>query len=54
MTKEATSLKIEKPIMERIKLQALKENRSIGNFIETILIKYFEEIDKQRTKNPGE
>ena len=54
MTKEATSLKIEKPLMERVKLQALMENRSIGNFIETILIKYFDEEDKQKTKKPSE
>ena len=50
MTKEATSLKLDETLMKKVKQRAQKENRSIGNFIETILRNYFEEIEK--TKNP--
>lgn len=50
MVKEATSLKLEKEVMEEVREQAKKENRSINNFIETVLIKHFEEKKKE---NPG-
>lgn len=50
MVKEATSLKLEKNIMERIKAESKKENRPISNYIETVLIKHFECIDKQEEK----
>ena len=52
MVKEATSLKIEKEVLERIKIQAKKENRPISNFIETVLIKYLEEQEEK--EKPGE
>lgn len=52
MVKEATSLKLEKEVMDRVKIEAKKENRPLSNFIETVLIRYFEEIDKK--ENPGE
>lgn len=55
MTKEATSLKMEKPIMDRLRIEAAKENRSINNYMETVLIKHFKELDKQEiNKKPGE
>lgn len=55
MVKEATSLKMDKPIMDRLRLEAKKQHRSINNYMETILIQHFEEIDNnQPTKNPGE
>ena len=52
MTKESTSLKLEKPILDRTKEEAKKENRSFNNFIETVLIKHFEDLDRFKTKNP--
>ena len=56
MVKEATSIKMEKPVMDRIRSEAKKQNRSINNYIETVLIQHFEDLDKQEetTKNPGE
>lgn len=50
MVKEATSLKMEKPIMDRLRIEAEKENRSINNYMETVLIKHFKELDKQEEK----
>jgi len=46
MTKDATSLKLEPEIMKKVREYAKKENRSMNNFIETVLIKYFEEAEK--------
>lgn len=55
MVKESTSLKLEKTVLERVKIEAKKENRPMSNYIETVLIQHFESIDKkQSTKNPGE
>ena len=51
MVKEATSLKLEKEVMIKAKEQAKKENRPLSNFIETVLIRYFEEIEKK--ENPA-
>jgi len=47
MVKEATSLKIDKDVFERVKTQAKKENRTMANFIETVLIKYLEEQEEK-------
>lgn len=49
MTKTARGITIDDEIWERIKEQAKKENRPISNFIETIIIKHFEEIEQQKT-----
>jgi len=55
MVKEATSLKMEKPIMDRLRIEAAKENRSINNYMETVLMKHFKELDKQEEKeNPAD
>lgn len=54
MVKAATSLKLDKEVFERAKIQAKNENRTMANFVETLLIKYLEEIEKQEAKNPGE
>ena len=56
MVKEATSLKMEKPIMDRLRIEAKKQNRSINNYMETILIQHFAELDakQQEKENPGE
>lgn len=54
MVKEATSLKLDKEVFEKAKIQAKNENRTMANFIETLLIKYLDEIEKQEIKNPGE
>jgi hypothetical protein len=48
MTKEASSIKLEKEIMDKAREQAKKENRSLNNFIETILIKYFKEKEEKK------
>ena len=50
MTKTARGITIDDHVWERVKKLAQIENRPISNFVETILRKYFEEIDK--TKNP--
>lgn len=56
MVKESTSLKLEKSVLERVKIEAKKENRPMSNYIETILIHHFAELDAKQllTKNPGE
>jgi len=50
MVKEATSLKLDKEVFERVKTQAKNENRTMANFIETVLIKYLEEVEKEKEK----
>ncbi|MDD3688383.1 MAG: hypothetical protein PHE56_16685 [Bacteroidales bacterium] len=52
MAKDVISVRIEESIIRRARLEAKKENRPIGNYIETVLIKHFNTIDK--TKNPTE
>lgn len=52
MVKEATSLKIDKEVLDRVRIRAKKENRPMSNFIETVLIKYLNEVEA--TENPGE
>lgn len=54
MTKEAMSLKLDSPVMQKVKEQSKKENRSANNFIETVLIKYFDDLDEKEQKKPGE
>lgn len=55
MVKEATSLKMDKSIMERLRIEAKKQNRSINNYMETVLIQHFEELDKKQvTEKPGQ
>jgi len=42
-------------VMDRLRQEAKKQNRSINNYMETVLIQYFEKMDqKQETENPGE
>jgi hypothetical protein len=36
--------------MDRLRIEAAKENRSINNYMETVLIKHFKELDKQKIK----
>jgi len=52
MTKTARGITIDDEIWEAAKLQAAKENRTLSNFLETILKLYLEE--KKETENPGE
>lgn len=48
MTKEVTSIRIDEDVMEKVKAAAKSQNRPISNFIETILIKYFEDEEKEK------
>ncbi|HZK97524.1 MAG TPA: hypothetical protein VFC67_25205 [Prolixibacteraceae bacterium] len=52
MTKTIKSITVDDEIWEAAKIQAQKENRTLSNFISTILKLYLEE--KQSIKNPGE
>ena len=52
MTKTIKSITVDDEIWEAAKIQAHKENRSLSNFIATVLKLYLEE--KEATKNPGE
>lgn len=52
MTKTARGITIDDEIWEAAKNQAEKENRTLSNFIETILKKYLEEL--KETEKPGE
>ena len=52
MVKEATSLKLDKEVFEQVKDHAKKENRTMANFIETVLIKYMKE--QEETKKPAD
>jgi hypothetical protein len=49
MVKVGSSLKLEKNLMEKIKKESDKENRSVNNYIETVLLKHFE--DKENKKS---
>jgi len=51
MTKTARGITIDDEIWDAAKLQAEKENRTLSNFIETILKTYLEEKKKEK---PGE
>lgn len=48
MVKEATSLKLEGEIMKRLREEAKKENRSINNYMETLLMKHFKNVDEKK------
>lgn len=54
MVKEATSLKMDKAVMDRLRSEAKNVNRSVNNYIETVLIEHFKELDKKETEKPGE
>lgn len=47
MVKVATSIKLEEELLEQVKKEAKEENRPISNFIETVLIKYLKEKQKE-------
>lgn len=51
MTKTIKSITVDDEIWEKAKIQADKENRTLSNFIATILKKYLEQIE---TEKPGE
>jgi hypothetical protein len=51
MTKTIKSITVDDEIWEKAKIQADKENRTLSNFIATILKSYLEEKEKE---NPGE
>jgi hypothetical protein len=46
MVKIGSSIKLEKDLIEKIKTESEKENRSVNNYIETVLIKHFKEKEK--------
>lgn len=54
MTKTIKAITVDDEIWNSAKAQAKKENRGMSNFIETVLIKYLEEVKEQITENPGE
>lgn len=47
MVKEATSLKLDKELFEKVKERAKKENRTMANFIETVLLNYLQELEQK-------
>ena len=54
--KKVLSLRLDDELIEKLKLLAEKENRSLSNFIETILKKYIKESAQKvwRLSNPVE
>lgn len=48
MTKTARGITIDDEIWDAAKVQAEKENRTLSNFIETILKNYLEEKKKEK------
>ena len=44
MGKTPFSLKLDSDLMEVVKLQAKKEHRPVNNFIESVLIKYLDDM----------
>ncbi|RJR42506.1 MAG: ribbon-helix-helix protein, CopG family [Desulfobacteraceae bacterium] len=46
------SLKIDKDLKERLAEIAKEENRSLSNLIETVLMKYAEQHEKPKKKQP--
>ena len=51
MVKEATSLKLDKELFDRVKEQARNENRTMANFIETVLLNYLKELAKEKPES---
>lgn len=51
MVKEATSLKLDKELFDRVKEQARNENRTMANFIETVLLNYLKELEKEKPES---
>jgi len=51
MTKTIKSITVDDDIWEKAKIQAEKENRTLSNFIATILKTY---LDKKEKENPAE
>lgn len=50
--KETITIRLDSELMEKLRKDALKDNRSINNYIETILIRNYE--SQEETKKPGE
>jgi len=46
-TKSSRTVTIADDLWERIKQMAGKENRTVSNYVETILLKHFEEVQKK-------
>lgn len=49
MNSTIITLRTSEEIKQKLDMLALKENRSLNNFIQTILIKYLEEQEKKET-----
>lgn len=43
----ATTLRIDEELKKKLDMQAIKENRSLNNLIQKILIDYIEEKEKE-------
>lgn len=52
--KIATSFCAEKELLDRVQVQAKKENRTFSNFVETALIEYLKKSDKTNGGNKNE
>ena len=50
--KESITIRLDSELMEKLRKDAQKDNRSINNFIETVLMRHYQETD--RNKKPGE
>ena len=46
--KKVLSLRLDNEVIEELKLLSIKENRSLSNFIETILKKYIQESAEKK------
>jgi len=51
MTKKARGITINDELWERAKVQAEKENRTLSNFVETIIKLYLEEKEKEKPES---
>lgn len=52
--KITTSFCAEKELLDRVQVQAKKENRTFSNFVETALIEYIKKSDKTNGGNKNE
>lgn len=51
--KETITLRLDGELMENLRKDALKDNRSINNYIETLLKRHYQDDEKEKEK-PGE
>lgn len=48
--KETITIRLESELMEKLRKDALKDNRSINNYIETVLMRHYQDQVEEKEK----